>query len=104
MVILQQRINFRRINFYGDDYGELWEGSFKQSRKSDAREKARDFEDGALWQDGEEPEAGHCDRPVGGAQSRRQSAVEEDRHGEQDQLRKEKEPSKKDEPSENDSE
>src|SRR6187402_3404838 len=57
--------------------GNVWQEGERQGREGDAREEARHAEERRLGQEGDEPQAGHRDRPVGSARGRRQGAGEE---------------------------
>src|SRR6476660_8292106 len=61
----------------------------QQGEEGDARAQARHAEERALRQEGEEPQAGDCDRVVRGAARRRQGAEEEVELEEEVQLAEE---------------
>src|SRR6187401_2169581 len=64
--------------------GNVWQEGERQGREGDAREEARHAEERRLGQEGDEPQAGHRDRPVRSEEGRRQGAGEEVRREEVD--------------------
>jgi hypothetical protein len=57
--------------------GQIRGKSRKESRTSHARAQARDFAKWSIRAQGEEPEAGDCDRPVRGSPLRGKGAAKE---------------------------
>src|SRR5437868_6640571 len=64
--------------------GTVRQESAKQGEARDAQAQVGHAQERPLGQDGEEPQAGDRDRPVGGAQGRRQGPEEEERRLEEE--------------------
>ena len=60
-------------------HGNVWQEGRRQGRKGDAREEGGHAEERRLGQEGHQQEAGDRDRPLGGAQGRRQGPGQERR-------------------------